>query len=222
MNSAIWDGAFDPQSYSTEWQQLVHQYINAAKSGNWPKVFQFLGEHGSERFINSWRPGGQAWYTALHHAAYTGAPVEVVEHLVSLGAWRSLRDAKGKQPADIARQRNHIHLLPALEPIVRTEVEADTIRQIQQHFHQVIQQVITEYNVATVNRLPELDVMLEFEHPMMSFPVPAMYGGFYFGLNNSFGSWVLLMDSWSRVIEGSGLRHVVSPAGSLLIDAGFV
>lgn len=221
MSEATWDGVLDAQSYSTEWQKTCHAYINAAKAGDWPTIFRLLDDANKARLVNSARPGGKAWYTALHHAAYNGAPVEIVERLVGLGAWRSLRDARGERAVDVARRRGHDHLVEALEPVVRTQVDADKLALIQQHFHRVIRTVIAEYNITTPLRLPELEVLLELEQPHLWFAVPGMYGGFSFRLNRDLGAWVLRSDSWSRVLGGS-YRYIVSPAGSLLIDSGFV
>ena len=48
------------------------------------------------------RPGGHSRYTVLHQAAHGGAPVAVVEQLLALGAWRTIRTACGERPVDVA------------------------------------------------------------------------------------------------------------------------
>ena len=52
----------------------------------------------------------------------------------------------------------------------------------------------------------------------MWFPVPGMYGGFDITLRQDF----LDVKSWCRVVGGSGQVHLVTPAGAILVDEGFV
>ena len=51
--------------------------------------------------INWWRPGGTAWFTVLHQAAWHGAPTEVAAELIRRGALRSLTDSRGRTAYDI-------------------------------------------------------------------------------------------------------------------------
>ena len=98
--------------------------IDSAKSANWSNMLQILNhspflEEVSEitpkgykrchRLINCTRVGGKAWYTPLHHAAWNGAPKPVVQELLDLGAWRSLRNSRGERPLDVAVRRGHTH-----------------------------------------------------------------------------------------------------------------
>ena len=45
-----------------------------------------------------------------------------------------------------------------------------------------------------------------------------MYGGFDITLQEDY----LDVKSWSRVVGGSGQRHVITTAGAILVDEGFV
>ena len=50
--------------------------------------------------------------------------------------------------------------------------------------------------------------------------VPGMYGGFAYQLGET--GTTLTVNSWSRVCEGSGQRHEITPDGCRLTDEGFV
>ena len=71
-------------------------------------------------------------------------------------------------------------------------------------------------------RLPELEPLLEMPELRLWFPVPGMYGGFHYRLDQIAGDPVLVTESWCRVVGGSGQRHLISSHGSLLIAEGFV
>jgi hypothetical protein len=49
-----------------------------------------------------------------------------------------------------------------------------------------------------------------------------MYGGFKYGLSIKDLKPTLVVESWSRVVEGSGQRHEISPERVRLVDEGFV
>ena len=50
-----------------------------------------------------------------------------------------------------------------------------------------------------------------------------MYGGFKFRLEcDENNQYQLISESWSRIVEGSGQRHVITNSGSDLIEEGFV
>lgn len=55
-----------------------------------------------------------------------------------------------------------------------------------------------------------------------SFPVPGMYGGFYYYLTIVNGEFLLDVDSWSRVVGGSGQNHEITVDECKLVSEGFV
>ena len=71
---------------------------------------------GHPEFINATRPGGRSLYTPLHQAAYGGAPAAAVRTLIELGAWRTLQNALGERPVDIAEKRRRDALIETLTP----------------------------------------------------------------------------------------------------------
>lgn len=87
---------------------------DAAKMHSWQQVLDTLKEYPD--LVNATRPNGTSLYTPLHRAAHGGAPVDVVEQLVALGASVTAQNAKGERPVDVARRRSQLHLVEILEP----------------------------------------------------------------------------------------------------------
>jgi hypothetical protein len=70
--------------------------------------------------------------------------------------------------------------------------------------------------------LPPLDLQMLEEKERRWFPIPGMYGGFAYQLRRRRGELVLVTESWSRVADGSGQRHVVTSGAVILEAEGFV
>jgi hypothetical protein len=64
--------------------------------------------------------------------------------------------------------------------------------------------------------------LLELDPPEMWFPVLGMHGGFSYRLATTGADALLISESWSRVVWGSGQRHEITSAGGRLVDEGFV
>jgi hypothetical protein len=215
-----WDGVTLGRTLTPEERARRHELIDFARAHRWGSTLAILAKN--RELINVTRPDGYARYAVLHHAAYGGAPVDVVVGLLALGAWRTLRNSKGERPVDVARRRGHAHLLRLLEPVVLQGVALDTLQQIQQHFHELIRERAEVLVAEQALRLPELEVLRELPKPAMWFPVPGMYGGFEFLLETFRGQDLLVSSSWCRVAEGSGEEHLISRFGRVLIDSEFV
>lgn len=215
-----WDGITRAVGLPEDAVQVRHALADAARDADWALVFELLTTH--RELVNSTRLDGLSWYTPLHQTAHGDAPVEVIRRLVDLGAWRSLRNARGERAVDVAERCGHQRLIGALTPEYRHEVPLEDLRNIQRHFHAVIQgrteALIREHAL----RLPELEPLLELASPHTWFPVPGMYGGFSYELNVSARPVTLVSESWSRVVDGSGQRHEITTVGSRLVDEGFV
>lgn len=54
------------------------------------------------------------------------------------------------------------------------------------------------------------------------FPVPGMYGGFAYELTEGADGLTLTVESWCRVVGGSGQRHIITPDSTELVEVGFV
>jgi hypothetical protein len=61
-----------------------NELADTAKEQRWPRFFELLRKNQS--LINCTRLGGQSLFTPLHHAAYGGASVEVIQQLIDAGA----------------------------------------------------------------------------------------------------------------------------------------
>jgi ADP-ribosyl-[dinitrogen reductase] hydrolase len=208
-----WHGAVRRDGYKASYLEVRDAIANAAKAYEWTTLFLLLESHPD--LVNGWRLGGTSWYAPLHQAARGGAPGEVVERLLALGAWRTLRTRKGELPVDIARQHGHERIVSLLEPKPVREVDAGALERMQGHFHEVIRGRIANLDgILEKLRLPELVPLTEYPRAKIWFAVPGMYGGFSFWLESDRASPMLMSESSCRVVEGSGEVHEVTPAGA--------
>lgn len=216
----VWDGITQPESLHEDAVKIRHALSDAAKSYNWPRMFDLLSEN--KDLVNTTRLGGSSLYAPLHQAAYGGAPVEIAEQLIGMLAWRTLQNARGERPVDVADRCGHRHLHDVLTPEHRHVVPIGVLLAVQRHFHAVILGRIDQQLPEHRLRLPELEPLLELARPHMWFPVPGMYGGFSYRLESSGVGAKLVSESWCRVVGGSGQRHEITSEGSQLVEEGFV
>jgi hypothetical protein len=216
----IWDGVTRADVLHAESVAIRHALADAAKGYNWPRVLELVTEYPT--LVNSSRLDGSSRYAPLHQAAHGGAPVEVARRLIGMGAWRTLQNARGERPVDVAERCGHRHLTGVLAPEHKHHVPLGVLLKIQAHFHAVIRGRIDRQWPDHGLRLPELEPLLELDGPRMWFPVPGMYGGFSYGLESAGVEAKLVSDSWCRVVGGSGQRHEITSAGSRLVAEGFV
>jgi hypothetical protein len=216
--TAYWDGVSQTETAAenSDRQNLA----SYAKEYNWHAVLKVLAAR--PELVNATRPGSKTLYAPLHQAAHGGAEINVVSQLISLGAWRTLRNAKGAWPLDIAKEKGHAHLLDILEPVHKRSVPEQTLARMQGRFHDLIREVAKDLIFSQSIRLPELEPMLEFERMNFWFPVPGMYGGFYYWLVFDGPEARLTVQSWCRVTEGSGRQHDITEQSTTLVDKGFV
>lgn len=134
-------------------------------------------------------------FTALHQAAWQGAPVEVVQGLLDLGAystfthtlpykyhlttvlgWVRTTDGRNNLPVDVARLRGHSHLYDILEPpnYLPKWTQKD-LKSIERHFYRVIEERTDWITDEAGMRLPNLEVLREIKGRMYM-AVPGMYG----------------------------------------------
>ena len=216
----IWDGVRLSSTVGGEGLEARNAVADAARHYDWQLLLALLAQH--DELVNSARPDGWSLFAPLHQAAHGGAPVEVVIRLVGMGAWRTLRNAHGERPVDVAARRGHTRLMRALEPDLLHVVPSKTLSSMQEYFHDVIRgradELVREHRL----RLPELEPLLEIKQAPVWFAVPGMYGGFSYQLEADGEQSRLIVESWCRVCGGSGQRHVVSASGSTLVDEGFV
>jgi hypothetical protein len=220
LMEAVWDGLTRPETLKQEFVRVRQELADAAKNYDWTGVMAILSEH--QELINTTRLGGSSLYAPLHQAAHGGAPSEIVDKLIGLGAWRTLQNVRGERPVDVAARRGHLHLLGILAPDLKRSVPIGILLKMQAHFHTVIRGRAEKEVQQHRLRLPELEPLLEFDDLRVWFAVPGMYGGFNYWLLADGVKPKLESESWCRVVEGSGERHAISLAGSRLIAEGFV
>ena len=97
----------------------------------------------------------------------------------------------------------------------------DVLLAIQRHLHAVIRERAAAYELDLADLpLPELEPLLQKRQPEVWFPVPGMYGGFSFWLSADGVAATLTVESWCRVVGGSGQRHEITAAGATLVAEG--
>jgi hypothetical protein len=218
--TAEWDGITKSEVLRNDEVVIRHKLADAAKEYNWKKTLEILNKRSD--LINVTRPDGRSLYTPLHQAAHGNAPVEVVQKMLDMGAWRTLRNANNERAVDIARKKKHQHLAQQLEPAYKTHIPLETLQKIQDHFHVIILGRTGDLVEKSGLRLPELEPLLEIEKSQMWFPVPGMYGGFSYWLDGEGKNAKLISESWCRVVGGSGQRHEITSKEGKLVDEGFV
>ncbi|MCW3097071.1 MAG: ADP-ribosyl-(dinitrogen reductase) hydrolase [Chthonomonadaceae bacterium] len=216
----LWDGVTQSMLLSEQVQDLRQRLSDAAKSYDWKETLEILSE--APELVNTTRPDSKFLYAPLHQAAHGGAPIEVVERLLELGAWRTLQNAKGERPIDVAVRQKKTHLYLILEPQYKRHMPADVLSKVQIHFHEVIRGRIRVLDYSDGLRLPEIEPLLEVDEAKVWFAVPGMYGGFLYWIEGEGVDVKLIAESWCRVAGGSGQRHEVTSFGSRLTAEGFV
>ena len=215
----VWWGHFEAPDETADWLvKAAHSLADAAKVGRWDLVLGLLAKPDVRLEVNGWRPGGPSWFTPLHQAAWLGAPSDVVEQLVDLGAWRTLRAADGRTPADIARDRGHEHLAELLAPRSLRTTGSERCDALDEPLAQLVESRIRP-QLSVRLRHPQTSVLTELpEGSTLWHGIPGMYGGFRIELMRGY----LHVESWCRVVGGSGQAHVVTTEGAILVDQGFV
>ncbi|WP_155770006.1 ankyrin repeat domain-containing protein [Mycobacterium asiaticum] len=216
-----WQGVLDTSVMTDELVRAGHRLADAAKVGNWPEVMKVLDSEWSWLTINQWRPGGFAWFTVLHQAAWHGAPTAVVEELLERGALRSLQDAKGRTAFDIAITRNRTSALRELLEPPRPTLTDQQIRALDAQLAELIdgrlRGRVYDGDLRKVLRYPPVGILHELPGQRVWCPMPAKYA-FHIELQRG----GLEVKSWCGFVEGSGQTHLVTPEGSVLVDQGFV
>jgi len=92
---------------------------------------------------------------------------------------------------------------------------------LERHFHALIRKRAGDL-ITDDLLLPSLaDIADARDHPAW-FPVPGMYGGFRCWLVGEGADSMLMVESWCRIVGGSGERHEVTADGYRLVESGFV
>ncbi|PZU49702.1 MAG: hypothetical protein DI566_01070 [Microbacterium sp.] len=191
---------------------------DASRDGDWGRVFEILDDRDSFSVeANSWRRGGTSWFSPLHQAAWHGASAEVVEGLKRRGAWLTLRDAEGRRPIDIARERGAHHLQGVLAPPASTALYDERLAGMTAALAELVTADATRIGCTAPIRHLDAACIAEAGTTVW-FSIPGMYGGFSIEMFRG----RLHVDSWSRVVGGSGRAYVITGDRTTLVDEGFV
>ena len=96
------------------------------------------------------------------------------------------------------------------------------LKEIEEGFHILTQSRLSEFQVPLPRELPHLEGLRATKKKPAWFDVDGMYGGFSYYLLSSKTHVKLIVESWSRIVGGSGRRHFITPTGIELVEAGFV
>jgi hypothetical protein len=216
----LWDGITRSGPLWEVEVNLRRDLAEAVRDLAWRRVFGLLDD--APRLINSAGLNDESWDTPLHYAARGGAGAAVVGELIERGAWRTVANADGNRPLDIAVKMGHLHLEEMLTPRCCQIVPAGVLCAIQNYFHRLIRKRASTWVRKYRLRLPDLGVNLEFPRQRFWFPVPGMYGGFVYWLAQGGHGTKFISESSIRVWGGSGQRHEITASGFTLVDEGWV
>lgn len=214
VNEVVWLGSADRDELNPEIVAKRDALADASRAGTWREVFALLDRDPD--LVNAWRIGGASWFAPLHQAAWHGAPVDVVAELLERGAWRTLPAANGQTPQQIAVEHGHDATAELLVAGLR-EDRLSLHRRLDAELNALIDRRIRP-QIRSELRFPVTAVLTEVGDVPMWFPVPGMYGGFSIRLMRSY----LFVESWSRMVGGSGQAHVITAEGTTLVEEGFV
>lgn len=100
--------------------------------------------------------------------------------------------------------------------------DVSAIEAITTHFCELVRECVSTYSGVKIILPPPIEEPLPSFNTKAWFPVPGMCGGFSYWFEEDGESPVLIVESWSRVVQGSGQRHEVTQDGTRLLDEGFV
>ena len=213
--TAIWDGITRADNLADFADSPRQVLADAAKAYDWRKVLPLL--EANPELVNSCRLGGSSFYTPLHQAAHGGAPTEVVVDLIRAGAFRTIQNYRGERPVDVAERRGHRHLLEILAPQPCHQVPVGVLLRIQAHFHNVMRSEVEREITRGELRLPQLEPITELGDPEMWFPVPGMFGGFFYRLEDVGVGARLVVTSASKMEIGPGTKYEITSRGSRIM-----
>jgi len=93
---------------------------------------------------------------------------------------------------------------------------------VQAHFHDLIRSRAGDLLQEHTASLPSLVLGVGTEDEPGWFPIEGMDGGFKYWWDPTTSGLRLMTESWSRVVDGSGQLHEITPAGARLLGEGFV
>jgi hypothetical protein len=179
---------------------------DAAKTGDWATVWTMLCKGGVN--ANTVRMGGKSLYSPLHQAAWRCESAQIVRQLLDFGAYRTLHNADGERPIDLAGRRGAYHLVPDLRPRPKHELEDWVLYGLENQLHRHIRKRLKDILPDARLRMPQIGPLTEETEPKMEMLVSGLYGGFTIELT---GEKALTVKSSSRVFDGWGETWEITP-----------
>jgi hypothetical protein len=96
------------------------------------------------------------------------------------------------------------------------------IRALERHLHELMRERAGSQIEEAQLVLPALTAPLPRSRSRAWLPIPGMMGGFSYWVEGRGLNVRLVAESWSRVVDGSGQRHLITVDGIRLVDQGFV
>jgi hypothetical protein len=212
-----WPGVLDVALLPDATVTAGHRLADAAKTADWPKVIKLLDE---EQVLvpHQWRPGGKAWFTVLHQAAWHGSAPEVIDTLIKRGALRTLRDIKGRTAFDVAAEHDQPYALRKMLKPPPSPLSPERIDKINAHLaeliHTRISRLLAGRTPRNALRYPSVEILHELPQWSLWFPIPDMHGGFHIELRYRY----LEVFSWNLEPGGTLQMHVVTHEGAILLS----
>jgi len=226
-----WDCVTLESSFTNIWASMLNKWADLAYQGDWEGLLRMetpvlINSRRLQKQIGSGvaqgrPPGG---YTALHQAAWHGAPVEIVQALINLGArrWERTTNSKNDRPIDIARSKGHTNpaLLALLEPPnLLPQWSQEDLYVVEKNFHDIIRSTLNGTAEDEQLRLPNLEILRELgEDVKVSMRVPGMYGGFTFWVKGD----CLVSESCSKIVGGASMIYHITPKKVTLVDSDWL
>jgi len=212
-----WPGVLDVSLLPKATVAAGHRLADAAKTGDWLVVMKLLDDE-TVLVPHQWRPGGRAWFTILHQAAWHGSAPGVADTLIKRGALRSLRDAKGRTAFDVAAEYDQPYDLRMLLKPPPSPVAPHRITLIDEHLSEVIDarisQIFANRRPRQSLRYPSVEILHELPQWSVWFPIPHMHGGFHIELRYQY----LEVISWNLEPCGTRQMHVITHEGAVLVS----
>jgi hypothetical protein len=222
FNDVIWDGITKADGCPEGYVKFRQALADPAQNDNSLKIRRlFLPiRYGNPDpwlhygLVNCCGLNDRSLSNLLHQSAQRGSSKQLVRWILQVGAWRTLRNAKGERPVDIARELEYEHLFEVLEPVLLHQVPRGDLMQMQKEFHNLLRERIEEPIRRLNLRLPELEPLLELKEPKMFFFVPEEWGSFTYWLDTSAKIPKLVSESRCYSEGGRGQRHVITAQGA--------
>lgn len=106
---------------------------------------------------------------------------------------------------------------------MKDSISEKTLISFQKLLHELIDQRVGEFLIIKDFEPPSLELIKSSFGSDVWFPIDGMYGGFNFSVifNEDESQYQLISESWSRVVGGSGQRHLITEDSCELVEDGF-